>query len=120
MGSPFPSLLPDILGGVELRGILGEEMDLNEFFDFLQPPSESLCLVPWCVIHNQVDLPPFVVAEQLLDEGSEGVGIVSLDESEVPARLVANPHGTHDFCALATRKAFYLGSLTSPGPCAVQ
>ena len=63
VGSPFPSLLPDILGGVELWSIFGEEMDLNEVFDFLQPFSESFRLVPRCVIHNQVNLSPFVVAE---------------------------------------------------------
>lgn len=120
MGSPFPSLLPDILGGVELRSIFGEEMDLNEVFDFLQPFSESFRLVPGCVIDNQVDLSPFVVAEQLLDERRECVCIVSLDESEVPTRLFANPYGSHDFRTLATRKTLYVRTRASSGPCAVQ
>lgn len=120
MGSPFPSLLPDILGGVELRSVFGQEMDLNAVFDFLQPLSQNFGLVPGCVIHNQMDPSPFVVAEQLLDERREGAGIVALDESEVPARLIANPHGSHDFCALAARKTFYVRTLASPGPRAVQ
>lgn len=120
MGGPFPSLLPDILGRVELRSILGEEMDLNEVFDFLQPLSDSFRLVPGGVIHNQVDLPPLVVTEQLLDERSECAGIVSLDESEVPTRLFANPYRTHDFCALTTWKTLYVRALASPSPCAVQ
>lgn len=118
--SPFPGLLPDVLRSVELRRILGEEMDLNEVFDVLQPSADSFRLVPGCVIHHQVDLPPFVVSEQLLNERSECVGIVSLDEPEMPARVFTNPYRSHDFCALATRKTPYVCALAPSGPCAMQ
>jgi hypothetical protein len=117
---PFPGLLPDVPRGVEFRGILGEKMNLNEIFDVLQPSADSFRLVPGCVIHHQVDLPPFVVTEQLLDEQGEGVGIVSLDESEMPARVFAYPYCSHDFCAFATGKTLNLRPLTLPGPCSMQ
>ena len=118
--SPFSGLLPDVLCSVEFRRILGEEMDLDEVFDFLQPLPDSFRLVPRSVIHHQMDLPPFVITEQLLDERSESVRIVPLDEAEMPARGFTNPYRSNDFCALAARKTLYAGALASSGPRAMQ
>lgn len=120
MRSPFSGLFPNILGSVEVRRILGKEMDLNEAFDVLQPLSDLFRLVPGCVVHNQVDLPSFVVTEQLLDELRKGAGVVSLYESEVPTRLFVNPNRSHHFCSLATRKTLHLGTLSPSCPGSMQ
>ena len=63
MGKPFASLFPDVFGVVEFRRILGEEMNLNEILDFLQPLPNSFCLVPRCVIPDQVYISHLVAME---------------------------------------------------------
>ena len=117
---PFAGFFPDILGRIELGRVLGEEVDLDEVLDLLQPLPNPFCLVPWSVVHNQMNLSPLVVPEELFDKGQERVGIVSLNKSEMPSRLFANPHRSHDFHALATRKTPDPGPFSPSRPGAVQ
>ncbi len=120
VGGPFAGFLPDILGGVELGRVLGKEVDLDEVLGLVQPLPNPFCLVPRSVVHNQMNLSPLVVSEQLFDKGQERVGVVSLNKSEMPPRLFANPNRSHHFHALATRKTPYLGTFSPSRPGAVQ
>ena len=117
---PFTGFLPDILSRIELWRVLGKEVDLDEVLDLLQPLPNPFCLVPWSVVHNQMNLSPLVVSEELFDKGQERVGVVALNKSEMPPRLFANPHRSHHFDALSTRKTPDPGPFSPSRPSAVQ
>jgi len=120
VSGPFAGFLPDVLGRIELGRVLGKEVDLDEVLDLLQPLPNPFCLVPWRVVHNQMNLSHLVVSEELFDKAEKGVGVVSLNKPEMPSRLFADPHRSHDFHALATGKTPYLGPFSPSRPGTVQ
>ena len=78
-------------------------MELDEIILSFEPVADFGRFVVLCVVGNQVDLGPAVVAKELLQELDERLGIEHFYETRMPLGVSTDPDGAHYLDALANR-----------------
>jgi hypothetical protein len=91
-------------------------MNLNELRSGLEPCPYSGALVVLCVVGDEMDLPTFVVPDQLVQQQEKGFGIKLLGEAEVPFGALVNADGPQGLYALSGRETLDLTAYSFSGP----